>query len=107
MRFGKTYRVADPDERLAKKEAFVERLSPGRCKELRPVTKQELKATTIVGLHLEEVVAKVRAGGLDDDDADYALPIWAGVFPVKQVLGAPVDDGRLAPGSPTPPKVAL
>jgi len=107
MMFGKPYKITDPDEKLAKMEAFVERLYPGHWKQLRPVTRQELKGTTIVGLHLDEVSAKVRTGGPVDDAPDYALPIWAGVFPVKQVIGAPVDDGRLAPGSPTPPRVAL
>jgi hypothetical protein len=38
---------------------------------------------------------------------DYALPIWAGVVPVRQVLGAPEDDGRVAPGAPGAPRVSL
>jgi hypothetical protein len=29
------------------------------------------------------------------------------VIPVRQVLGEPVDDGRLAPGAGGPPRVAL
>jgi hypothetical protein len=52
-------------------------------------------------------VAKVRTGGPIDDDEDYALPIWAGVVPVKQVLGEPVDDGRVAKGAPGAPVVNL
>lgn len=107
MLFGKPYKLEDPADKLAKMEAFVERVYPGRWKDLRPVTKQELKATTIVGMHIEEVSAKVRTGPPIDDEPDYALPIWAGVFPITQVIGAPQDDGRLAPGSPRPPTVAL
>ena len=107
MIFGKPYKVIEPEEKLAKMEQFVERLYPGRWPELRPVNKQELKATTVLGMHLEEAVAKVRTGAPVDDDEDYQLPIWAGVFPVKQVLGEPVDDGRLAPGSPKAPRVTL
>lgn len=107
MAFGKPHKITDPAEKLAKMEAFVERVYPGRWKELRPVTRQELKATTILGLDLEEVVAKVRTGGPVDDEPDYALPIWAGAIPVRQVLGKPVDDGRLAPGTGKPPKVTL
>lgn len=107
MLFGKPYKVTEPQDKLAKMEKFVERLYPGRWPGLRPVTKQELKGTTVLGMHIEEAVAKVRTGGPVDDEADYALPIWAGVFPVRQVLGEPVDDGRLAPGSPRAPKVTL
>lgn len=107
MLFGKPYKVAEPEEKLAKMEAFVERLYPGRWKELRPVTKQELKAMSVFGLHIDEAVAKVRTGGPVDEEEDYALPIWAGVVPISQVLGAPVDDGRVAKGAPGAPRVRL
>jgi len=107
MLYGKPYKVEDPDEKLAKMEAFVERLYPGRWRELRPVTRQELKATTVLGMQIEEASAKVRSGPPVDDEPDYALPIWGGVIPVRQVLGDPVDDGRLAPGVGGPPRVAL
>lgn len=105
MLFGKPHKVAEPEEKLAKMEAFVERLYPGRWKELRPVTKQELKAMSVFGLHIDEAVAKVRTGGPVDEEEDYALPIWAGVVPISQVLGAPVDDGRVAKGAPGAPRV--
>jgi nitroimidazol reductase NimA-like FMN-containing flavoprotein (pyridoxamine 5'-phosphate oxidase superfamily) len=107
MVFGKPYKVEDPAEKLAKMEKFVERLYPGHWKNLRPVNKQELKAMSVFGLHLDEAVAKVRTGGPIDEPEDYRLPIWAGVVPVRQVLGAPEDDGRLAPGTPAAPKVTL
>jgi hypothetical protein len=107
MIFGKSYKVEDPADKLAKMERFVERLYPGHWKELRPVNKQELKAMSVFGLHLDEAVAKVRTGGPIDEPEDYRLPIWAGVVPVRQVLGAPEDDGRLAPGTPGAPRVTL
>ena len=107
MLFGKPYKVAEPQEKLAKMERFVERLYPGRWQELRPVTQQELKAMSVFGLHIEEAVAKVRTGPPIDEPEDYVLPIWGGVVPVRQVLGGPVDDGRLAPGSPGAPRIRL
>jgi len=107
MLFGKPYKVADPEAKLAKMEQFVERVYPGHWKNLRPVNKQELKAMTVFGLHIDEAVAKVRSGGPIDEPEDYALPIWAGVVPVRQVLGAPADDGRVAPGAPGAPRVNL
>jgi hypothetical protein len=33
----------------------------------------------------------------NDDDEDYALPIWAGRVPLKLVPGTPVPDPRLDP----------
>lgn len=107
MLFGRPHKVDDPLEKLAKMEAFVERLYPGHWKRLRPVTRQELKAITVLGLCIEEASAKVRTGGPVDEPEDYALPIWAGVVPVRQVVGAPADDGRLVPGTAGPPRVTL
>jgi len=107
MLFGRPYKVTEPEEKLAKMETFVERVYPGHWRNLRPVSKQELKAMSVFGLHIDEAVAKVRSGGPIDEPEDYQLPIWAGVVPVRQVLGEPEDDGRLAPGAPGAPRVAL
>jgi hypothetical protein len=51
---------------------------------------------------LEEVSAKVRTGPPKDDEEDYALPIWAGVLPIRTRLGVPQPDPRLQPGTPFP-----
>ena len=107
MLFGKPYKLADPEAKLAKMERFVERVYPGHWQNLRPVSKQELKAMNVFGLHIDEAVAKVRSGGPIDEPEDYRLPIWAGVVPVRQVLGVPEDDGRVAPGAPGAPRVTL
>ena len=107
MLFGKPYKVSDAAEKEAKMARFVERLYPGHWGNLRPVNQQELKAMSVFGLPLDEAVAKVRTGGPIDEPEDYALPIWAGVVPVTQVLGAAEDDGRVAPGAPGAPRVAL
>lgn len=107
MIFGKPTKVTAPEDKLAKMQAFVERLYPGRWPELRPVNKQELKAVTVLGMHIDEAVAKVRTGPPLDEEEDYALPIWAGVVPIRQVAGEAVDDGRVAPGAPGAPRVRL
>jgi len=107
MLFGKPYKLSDPAEKEAKMEQFVERVYPGHWKNLRPVNKQELKAMSVFGLHIDEAVAKVRSGGPIDEPEDYRLPIWAGVVPVRQVLGEPADDGRVAAGAPGAPRVNL
>ena len=102
MAFGTASLVTDEAHKLAALEAFVERLTPGRWAEMRPVTKQELKATKVFSMTLEEVATKVRTGPPADDEEDYALDLWAGVVPIGYTLGAAEDDPRLKPGIARP-----
>ncbi|MCV3738415.1 pyridoxamine 5'-phosphate oxidase family protein [Rhizobium sp. TRM96647] len=102
MCFG-TARIADdPEEKAAALLAVVDRLYPGRSAGLRPITAQEIKATTVIGMEIEQASAKVRAKGVADDEADYGLPIWAGVVPVTTVLGAAEPCPRLVEGVEPP-----
>jgi hypothetical protein len=102
MAFGTAHAVEDKDAKLRALEAFMEPIAPGRWAELRPPTAQELKATTVLAMDLDEVVAKVRSGGPGDDEEDYALDVWAGVVPVRQTVGAAIDDDRLRAGIAQP-----
>ena len=45
-------------------------------------------------MKIDEGVAKVRTGGPVDEEPDYELPIWAGVIPVRTVVGDPIPDPR-------------
>lgn len=78
--------------------AFTERLVPGRWDEVRPPSAKELKATRVLSMSLDECSAKARSGPPGDDDEDYALPVWAGVLPLRTVADAPLADPRLADG---------
>lgn len=102
MAFGQAETVRDPERKLAALEAFVERLTPGRWAELRPATTQEVKATTVMTMALDEVACKIRPGPPVDDEEDYALDVWAGVVPVRQVIDPPEDDPRLKAGVAQP-----
>jgi nitroimidazol reductase NimA-like FMN-containing flavoprotein (pyridoxamine 5'-phosphate oxidase superfamily) len=106
MALGRARLVADRDEKLAALTAFSDRLTPGRWEELKPPSEQELKATTVISLELDEVAAKVRTGPPNDDEADLALPVWAGVVPVGTALGQPVADPLLSPDVPAPDYLA-
>ena len=90
--------VTEPAAKLAALERFTERLAPGRWAEARPPTERELRGVAVARIALDEASAKVREGPPGDDEADYALPVWAGVVPVALAPGAPVADPRLAPG---------
>lgn len=98
MAFGTAFKVKDPAEKEARLRVFTEHLWPGRWDILRPVTAKEIKATTVLGLELNEVSAKVRNGPPGDDEEDYGLPIWAGVIPLSVQTGSLVDCPRLLPG---------
>lgn len=100
--FGKAAALSDDQEKLEALRRFTERVVPGRWDELRPVTKQELKATLVLSMPIEEVVAKERSGPPGDDEEDYELDVWAGEVPLRLVAGAPVDDPRLKPGITVP-----
>ena len=102
MAFGTARPVEDEAGKLAALEAFSERLTPGRWAELRPPNTQELKATTVLTMRLEEVAAKVRNGPPADDEEDYDLDVWAGVVPIHYALGAAVLDPRLKDGIAAP-----
>jgi hypothetical protein len=52
-----------------------------------------------LALPLEEVSAKVRAGGPIDEEEDYALPVSAGVVPLRSELGQPIPDERVLEGA--------
>jgi nitroimidazol reductase NimA-like FMN-containing flavoprotein (pyridoxamine 5'-phosphate oxidase superfamily) len=102
MAFGTAFKVKEAREKEARLKAFVEHLWPGRWDILRPMPPKELKATTVLGLELDEVSAKVRSGPPGDDEEDYALPIWAGVIPLQMVAGEIVPCPRLMPGVAMP-----
>src|SRR5208282_2962579 len=94
--------VEDPAEKMEALRIFTEHVMKGRWDDVRQPTEQELKATTVLALPLEEVSAKVRTGGPIDDEADYALPVWAGVLPLETVAKPPQPDARLKADTPIP-----
>src|SRR5918992_707592 len=80
----------------------IDGLVPARWSEVRAPSRQELKATKVLSLPLGEASAKVRTGPPIDDDEDYALPVWAGVLPMRTVVDPPQPDPRLDPAIEIP-----
>jgi uncharacterized protein len=62
----------------------------GRWNDARQPNEGEIKGTTILSLPLDEASAKIRSGPPVDDEDDLALPVWAGIVPL-----------RLEPSEPT------
>ena len=99
---GRATLVDGSAEKLKALHAFTEKILPGRWAEARQPNENELKATSILKLPLTEVSAKIRSGPVQDDEEDYALPVWAGIVPLHLQAGAPIRDERCDPGIPTP-----
>ncbi|PLX37379.1 MAG: hypothetical protein C0605_07585 [Hyphomicrobiales bacterium] len=70
------------------------------------MSEAEEKQTAVLSLPIKEGSAKIRAAGVSDDEADYALPIWAGVVPISLQTGAPEPDPRNLPGVEMPAHVS-
>ena len=90
--------VTDPREKEDALRAIVEHVVPGRSAEVRGPSEGEMRATMVLRLPLAEASAKIRAGGPVDDEADYAIPCWAGQIPLRTVPQPPIPDGRVAEG---------
>ena len=93
------------DEKAKALDALSDGLVPGRVAEVRPATKKELAATTIVALPLDEASVKVRDGGVDDNPSDIGTGVWAGVVPLRVVAGEPIAADEDAAGLPIPQSV--
>jgi nitroimidazol reductase NimA-like FMN-containing flavoprotein (pyridoxamine 5'-phosphate oxidase superfamily) len=103
---GKATLVDAPAEKLEALHAFTEKILPGRWEDARQPNEKELKATSILKLPLTEISAKARSGPVQDDEEDYALPVWAGIVPLHLQAEAPLRDERCDPAIPTPPYAA-
>jgi uncharacterized protein len=99
---GKAAIVDGQQEKLEALRAFTEKILPGRWNDARQPNEKELKATSILRLPLTEASAKIRTGPPEDDDPDYALPVWAGVIPLRTVADSPIRDERCDPGISPP-----
>lgn len=76
------FEVVPDDQKPAVLDTFMETLAPGRSRQARPGNAQELAATTVLRIPLDEAACKTRTGGPKDDAEDLDLPVWAGVLPM-------------------------
>ncbi|MFE5907910.1 pyridoxamine 5'-phosphate oxidase family protein [Streptomyces wedmorensis] len=103
---GTAHQVTDPEELRTALDALVDHVVPGRSADSRPGNAKELAATAVIRLDLDEVSAKVRTGGPNDDPEDLGLPYWSGVIPVQTGHGAPIPSDDLDPAVALPDYLA-
>ncbi|GGP91066.1 pyridoxamine 5'-phosphate oxidase family protein [Streptomyces melanogenes] len=99
---GTAYEVTDPEERRTALDALVDQVVPGRSYDSRQANAKELAATAVIRLDLNEVSAKVRTGGPNDEPEDSTLPHWTGVLPVVRGYGTPIPAADLDPSVELP-----
>jgi uncharacterized protein len=93
--FGTGRTVEEDQDKLVALEAITEHLIPGRWREARLPSRKELDATSVVTIKIDQASAKVRSGPPEDNEADYTLPIWAGVLPLQEISLAPVQEEHM------------
>jgi len=100
--FGTARAVVDEEGKMQALEAMIEHLYPGRWPHIRPPSAQEMKATTVIAMDIEDAVMKARSGPPVDDEEDHALDVWAGVLPVARAFATAEDDPLLRAGIACP-----
>ena len=96
--FGATRLVEDYDEKLHALKVISEATMPGRWDELRASLEKEVKMTGIIELQIETASAKISTGMPEDEDEDYAIPVWAGVLPLESRFTELESEDRLIEG---------
>jgi len=97
---GPASEVRDATEKRQALRALIEQLAKGRAQELKEPTQQELDATLVVRVTIEQASRKARSGPPRDTDADLSQPVWAGTIALGLRAGAPEPDPRLSPTQP-------
>src|SRR6476646_7926318 len=99
---GKATLVDDPEEKIVALRVLSEHILRGRWDDSRQPNEQELKATSLLRVPIEEFSAKVRTGPPIDDAEDKNFPTWAGVVPLEMRAGKPINYPQLDPARAVP-----
>lgn len=104
--FGQGKLIEDDGDKTLALEVLTNHVVPGRWDDARRPTRKELDATVVIEMPIDSASAKLRGGPPGDDEEDYALPVWAGVLPLRQ-QALPLDpDPKLSEGIAVPEYLA-
>lgn len=94
--FGKPTFIDDWDAKIHAMHTISEHTIPGRWDELREPFDKEIKMTGIISLDIESASAKIADKPVpEDEEEDYAIPIWAGILPMTSTYQKLIDADRL------------
>ncbi|NUW70116.1 pyridoxamine 5'-phosphate oxidase family protein [Vibrio coralliilyticus] len=85
--FGQFEVVAEKQEKDRLLNHFIEQIAPGRTEQVRLSSDRELAATMVLKMPLREASVKISRFGVNDDESDLDLPVWAGVLPYRTIVG--------------------
>lgn len=97
--FGRPRLVEDRKEMLHALRVISEAAMPGRWDELREPHEREILMTGVIALPIDSASAKVASGMPEDEEEDYAIPVWAGVLPLESRFTTLQSDARLPDGA--------
>ena len=88
--------VTDEDEKNWALRLITDGLVPDRWNNSRPPTPAELQVTSVLRINIVSASAKVNTGPPGDDrkdlqNSDVTSRVWAGVLPVWEYIGPPVE----------------
>lgn len=104
--FGSARCIDDPVRKAEALIHLVDALLPGRAADTRPADPQELAATSLIEVVVDDCSVKSRSGPPKDHPDDLGRPTWAGIVPLSLVPGTPIPAPDLAPGLAFPEYLA-
>ncbi|MEM7475824.1 MAG: pyridoxamine 5'-phosphate oxidase family protein [Planctomycetota bacterium] len=90
--FGRGREILGNEPRLDALKQMSDKVLPGRWEDARFPTPQEMKATLLAAVKIEDASAKIRTGEPVDATQDLELPYWSGVIPLRVTAEAPEPD---------------
>jgi len=97
--FGTPRLIDSEDEKLHALRVITDSTLPGRWDEVRAPHENEVKMTGVIAVDIESASAKISAKKApEDDEEDYAIPVWAGLLPLQSTLTELQADDRVHDG---------
>lgn len=90
--FAEAIKIESDEDKTAAFEWLTNKTVPESWDYLRPVTKSEVRKTTVLAFELDQASAKVRTGMPNDEAEDKELPIWSGLIPLETRRLSPIAD---------------
>lgn len=93
--YGRGSSIDADQDKLEALKILSEQILSGRWEDARQPNRKELDATAVVRIPINSASAKVRTGPPADEEADYDLPVWAGVLPLNSGFDSPIPDPQM------------
>ena len=103
--FGKVRDVKSNEEKIEGLKSIINHFVPDRWDHCRFPTENELKATKVIAIDIENASAKIANSPPTDNKEDYDLDFWSGEIPIKTICEYPNPDEKLKDGIEIPEHV--